>query len=350
MPVLTFDQLADVCAEIMEAAGAPKQQAHVVGIHLAQSNLYGVDSHGVQNLPVYIRLIREGRINPRSEWSVVRESPSTALIDASWGIGQVSAEAAMKLAIEKGAATGIGAVGLRNSNHVGRLGHYTELAAQAGMIGVAYVNTDPTVAPWGGTKPRLGTNPVSYAMPVPGGHPILVDFASSVVAEGKVRAALARGERIPEGWIVDKDGRPSTDPADLYAPSSPSNPLSIVGALLPAGGYKGYGLAIVSDVLGGALTGWRCSVDVESGNGALFQAIDIESFSSRSEYDNRVRKLIADIKSSPTAPGFKEVLVPGEPEFRTAEQRKPGIPIPETTWSQIRTVGESLNVRDLPAA
>src|SRR5438552_13292396 len=186
MPNLTVKQIAAVCQGLMEAAGAPRSSAEIVGKYLSTANLYGHDSHGIQNVIAYITLIRQGLIDPKAKWRLVKENLTTALIDAGSGIGQVACTEAMKIAIQKGQKYGVGSVGIFNCNHIGRLGDYSMMAAEKGMIGIVYATSDPSVAPWGGMTSMLGTNPISFAMPAGDEKPVMVDFASAAVAEGKV--------------------------------------------------------------------------------------------------------------------------------------------------------------------
>jgi uncharacterized oxidoreductase len=248
----------------------------------------------------------------------------------------------METAIEKAGKTGVGVVGIFNCNHIGRLADYAEMALEKGMIGFIAANSDPCVAPYGGRESVLSTSPLSYAIPADQEKPIIIDFATSVVAEGKVRAALYKGQRLPPGWIVDSQGRPSTNPADLYEPPLPPEQIKLAGALLPAGGYKGYGMALVVEVLAGALTGTGCSKEVTGGNGAFIMAVKIDQFVPLARFKERVDKLIRTVKNSPKAQGFEEILIPGEPEFKEFEKRsKSGITIPETTWQSLVEVCRS---------
>jgi uncharacterized oxidoreductase len=219
------------------------------------------------------------------------------------------------------------------------------MALEQNMIGVLFANSDISVAPWGGRRPMLGTNPVSFAIPAGKEKPIVVDYATAAVAEGKIRAAFLRGDKIPDGWILDKDGKPSTNPADLFEPPLPPVQVKIAGAQLPMAGHKGFGLGLVVDILGGALTGAGCDGDVKMGNGVFLEAINVDSFIPLKNYQATVDKLIRDIKASPKAPGVTEILMPGEPELKAAEKRsRDGIPIPDATWAGIVNVAKELRV------
>ncbi|MEJ5198922.1 MAG: adenylosuccinate synthetase, partial [Anaerolineae bacterium] len=244
MPLFSASQLTAVGVRLLEAVGVPSPTAELVSRSLVEGNLMGHDSHGVIRLVQYVRAIERGQIVPRAEIEIVRETATTALLDAHWAFGQVAARRAMEIAIAKAKQYSLGAVGLRNSAHIGRLGEYALMAVEHGMIGFLTCNSSLLTAPYGGVDRVFGTNPFAFAFPR-SGTPFLMDFAASVVAEGKLRVAMAKGVPIPEGWILDKERKPTTNPADFYDG----------GVLLPLGGHKGYGLLMVADLLGGALTG-----------------------------------------------------------------------------------------------
>jgi hydroxycarboxylate dehydrogenase B len=344
MPTLNFAQVAGVCEKLIQGTGASVSSARLVGKYLATANLYGHDSHGIQNAIAYVDLTKRGIIKPKAKWRLVRQSGATALLDGRWGIGQVVCTEATKMAIRKAKRYGTSSVGIYNCNHIGRLGDYSSMVAENGMIGVIYANCDPSVAPLGGMKSMLGTNPISYAFPRQGDRPIMVDFASAAVAEGKIRAATLRGENVPDGWIMDKDGNPTNDPKMFYAAPYPPLSTKVVGAQLPAAGHKGYGLAVAVDILGGALTGTGVDGEVrEWGNGVLIQAINIKSFIPLKKYNSLVLKLAEELRDSPKAPGHSEIMIPGDPEYRMADKRsKEGIPIPDLTWKAVTSAAKDL--------
>ncbi|MFQ5710598.1 MAG: Ldh family oxidoreductase [Candidatus Geothermarchaeales archaeon] len=345
MPTFTADQLREVCSKILEAAGASKDEAGIVADHLVKSNLYGHDSHGVLRIPWYIKLIEEGSIRPGAEVKVLRETEATALLDGNWGFGQVVARDAMERAIEKAGRCGVGVVALFHCFHIGRLGEYSAMAVERGMIGIVLCNAPPNVAPFGGRKALIGTNPISIAAPTAEGRPIILDMATSVAAAGKVSLALERRQRVPEGWIIDSEGNPTTNPADfrprLVDLVSARGPIKM-GALLPVGGYKGYGLGLIIEVLGGVLAGAGVSHEC-GGNGVVTMAIDVGAFRPLEEFKRTTSELVKIIKDSPKAPGFEEILVAGEPEFRAEEQRlKEGIFVEDATWSALVEIAEEL--------
>jgi LDH2 family malate/lactate/ureidoglycolate dehydrogenase len=273
-------------------------------------------------------------VNPSADITVVRETASTALIDGGNGFGQVACEAAMKMAIEKAENTVISAVGLFRSFHIGRLADYAEMAAKRGMIGVVACNSVPWVAPWGGRQRLLGTNPICFAIPSGQGRPILVDVSTSASSEGKVRVKRARREALPEGWILDKKGQRSTNPSDLYEG----------GALLPMGAHKGFSLALVIDILAGALTIGQINGEVPRPfNNVFLEAIKIEGFRALKDFEATVDRLLKRLKACPPAAGFEMVVIPGDPESEVREKRlKEGISIEDSTWEEIKSLcGES---------
>ena len=341
MPTISSHELENLSSSILQAAGATKDDARIVAGSLIRANLAGVDSHGVLRLASYVQGLRNGVIKTAARITIVNETPSSLLINGNWGFGQVICSEAMRKVIAKAKQGGVVAAGIFNCNHIGRLADYTQMAADEDMIGFITVNSDPCVAPYGGRKIVLSTNPLSYGIPAGHERPIIVDFATSVAAEGKVQAALTRREQLPPGWIVDSKGRPSTNPADLYEPPLPPVQAKLVGALLPVGGYKGYGLGLVNEILSGALTGSGCSEEVTSGltNGVFMQVLNVDKFVPLQTFKERVDKLIRLIRNSPKAEGFEEILIPGEPEYREQQKRmKNGIPIPEQAWATLQDI------------
>jgi uncharacterized oxidoreductase len=309
--------------------------------------LAGHDSHGVLRIPQYVAAVRDGRIRPGARGTVVHDSTAGVLLDGQLGFGQVIARDAMILAIQRARTTAVCAVSVFRSGHVGRLASHTLLAAAEGMIGMLLVNAGGSgqlVAPFGGVAPRLATNPISIAVPSPENSPPLVlDIATSVAPEGKLRAYRQRGEQVPEGWIIDHSGRPTTDPNDFY--DRPP------GALLPLGGpagHKGFGLGFMIDILTGGLSGAGCSRPnaQAEGDGLFVLAIDVRRFSPLADFQSRVAELVWHVKSSPPAPGFAEVQVPGEYEQREIERRRrERIFVDETTWSEILAIANELGVK-----
>ena len=348
MPNLTQNQLQKITTDIFEAGGVPSDEAAIIGELLVASNLAGHDSHGVIRIPQYIGLIESGLIQPGAPLEIEQESASHALINGNWGFGHVIAQKAISLAIEKAKSSTISAISVYNCNHIGRIGSYPMMAAEAGMVGITMVNAGGAalyVAPFGGSDGRLATNPIAIATPTREGHPILLDITSSVVAQGKIRVAVNRGEPVPLGWIINSEGEPTSNPQDLM--ETPP------GALLPLGGiagHKGYALGLMIDILGGALSGAGCSGSgtTRLQNGVLMIALNIANFTPLDDFYEHIEGLVAHVKASPTAPGFDEILTPGEIEARQTERRlREGIPIDDETWRQIQETAAQVGLPNL---
>jgi uncharacterized oxidoreductase len=272
---------------------------------------------------------------------VLHETPTTAIVDGDLGLGQVVARRATEVALEKARRQGLAAVGVRRSNHIGRLADYVELAAEQGYVGLIWANapTAPSVVPHGGTSRRLSTNPLAVAIPGPGGGvAISVDMATSIVAEGKVRVKRNRKERLPDGWAIDPDGRPVTDSEGFYGPPR--------AGLLPAGGHKGTALGLIVEVLGGILSG-EGAIGDRTGpvhNGTFLVLVEVARFLPLLDFTGQVTDLVRFVKSATPAAGG-EVLVPGEPEARSeAHRRAHGVPVEAETWRQIEEIAAELGV------
>ncbi len=337
MPRFRPEVLREIGYELFVAAGCTPSDAGTVVDHLVESNLFGHDSHGVIRFPEYVTAIREGRYQARANPEVVRDTPCTAVVDAHGALGQIGARFATELAIEKARRQGVATVSLRNTCHIGRVGAYPLTAARSGALAQIFANGGHfggQVAPFGGIDGRLCTDPLAFAAPRREADPILLDMTTSVVAEGKVRVASYRGEEVPEGWLIDSEGRPTRDPKTFRADPP--------GSILPLGGiaaHKGYGMAFMVELLGGSLSEQGCArgAPVVNSNGVLLTVYHIESFTDLETYYDEVETLLEHVRSSRLAPGFKEILVPGEPEFRGARQRQlTGIEVDAKTWSMIR--------------
>ena len=345
MQTISYSQLVPLVAAIFERAGAPPDHARIVANHLVEANLLGHDSHGVLRVPQYCLAIESGELVPDARPTLVRECLAGAVMDGGHGFGQVATMEAMTLVLAKARRTGIAAVALRNCYHSGRLGAYTTFAAEAGMVGLVMLNGGgggQSVAPFGGTQRRLATNPFSIAVPSCGEFPLVLDISTSVAPEGKVRDHALRGVDLPEGWVVDAKGRPSCNPKDFYGPP--------VGALLPFGGpagYKGFGLALMIDVLAGGLSGAGCCREeqVPARDGVLLIAIDVQQFSDEALFHQQVGELVTYVKSCPPSAGSAGVFVPGELEYREAQRRRQfGVPLDENIWNELRKTSARLKV------
>lgn len=334
MPIVQAEALTKRIIALFQACGVPAAEGQVVAEHLVDAEACGVVSHGVLRVPQYVEAIVEGRVRPGAVLRTVSETASTAVLDGQSGFGQVMAGQAMELAVEKANHTGVGVVTLANCGHTGRLGYYTEWATRQGMAGLMMVNSGgggQWVAPFGGTAGRLATNPLSLAVPTASGDPLVLDMATSVAPEGKVRALLTAGSLMPIGWVMDHAGRPTTNPADLYGPPR--------GALLPFGGHKGFGLSMLIDALAGGLSGAGCCGDTQAPlqgrtDGVLLLALDIRAFCPVALFQEMTSQLVQHVKSAPPGKEVAEVLVPGEWEARQRTLRaREGIPVEDVTWA-----------------
>jgi len=339
-----YDELFRFTRQVFVACGMSGEHAATLAENLAQGELHGLGSHGVSRLlPVYVRRLRQGGMNPRPCMRVVHRRGTTGLVDGDDGPGAVVGQFAMDLVLEMAREHGSGWVAARNSSHYGAAFIYARRALPEGMIGFATTAAIPMVLPYGGREPALGTNPICVA--VPGGErgDIILDMATSVVARGKVQLAVLEHKDIPEGWAVDRAGNATTSAVE-----------GANGYLLPLGGYKGYGLAIIAEVLSSVLSGAAVAgqigamfsnADAPQRMGHFFGALDVTGFMPLDEFRGRVDDLIAYLKSTPRQEGVEEILVPGEPEARkAAEYRVAGIPLAEDVVAAIGVVAEELGV------
>jgi hydroxycarboxylate dehydrogenase B len=336
MPNFRPDDLRQIGYTLFEAAGCAPVDARTVVDHLVESSLFGHDSHGALRLYEYIHQIKQGLFDPKGKPSIVAERPCTAVVDGGGGLGQIGGRFATDLAIAKARQHGVGVVSLRNTSHVGRIGAYPLQVAREGLIGLALVNAGDLgrqIAPYGGLDGTLSTNPMAFASPRRDADPIMVDMTTSVTAEGKLRVAQNRGQKLPPGWIIDHDGNPSIDPEDYFGDPP--------GAILPLGGvvgYKGYCLSVMVEIMGGALSGQGCSAGehVMKSNGVTLTVYDIGHFSEPKDFFDQIEILVRHIYTSRIDPKIGEILLPGEPEFRTGRQRQEsGIPVDDTNWERI---------------
>ncbi len=343
MPNRSADELRLVTERIFTAAGAPAETAQEMAEALVGANLAGHDSHGVIRIPAYLKQIQEGSLDPKARPDVIKETATTALVDGKWGFGHVAAKYGTDVAIRKVKQSGTAVVSIVRCNHIGRLGQWASQAAAEDVIALVVVGGGGgssrmgtgTAAPFGGAERALSTNPI--AIGIPGGETpdMLIDFATTVVAEGKLQVARAKGAPVPPGAILDKDGRPTTDANDFYNG----------GVMLPFAGHKGYGLSMFVEMLGGALTpGDEYNGDGRRG-GAVVWAVDAFAFRTRESYEQNADFVLQRIKRIKPAQGFDEVLLPGEPEMRSAQARlTEGIPVADTTWEQIVEGGKAVGV------
>ncbi|WP_126425383.1 Ldh family oxidoreductase [Brevibacillus marinus] len=321
------EDLLRFAARLLEQSGGLRREdAVVIAQDLVEANLRGLDSHGVSRIPMYLERIRRGVVNPQPNIKVTNITAAVSLVDGDNGMGFLAAHRAMDEAIELAENSGIGLVGVRNSTHFGMAALYVKQAIRAGYIGLAYTNSSPAIPVWGGRAPFLGASPFAAGVPAGQTQPYVLDMAMTVIARGKIRLAAMHGEPIPLGLALDKDGVPTTDAKKAFE-----------GVCLPFGGVKGAALAMLMDLLAGVLTGANYGGDVKSlyfdysgpqNVGHLFFAIRPDLFVSREEFAQRMDTFVARVKNQPLAQGFSEIMLPGEPEERTAEERrKTGIPL-----------------------
>lgn len=345
--LVAADVLIEACEQVLEKAGVPRGQAEMIAQVVVEGDLRGVGSHGVLRLPAYVHRVQAGLMTAATEVKVVQGRGGTALLDAQAGFGQVAGIHAMNHAIEGAREHGVGVAAVRNANHIGIAAYYAMMALPHKMIGMATTNAAPSMAAWGGTAAVLGTNPICVAIPTGQDVDIVLDMASSVVARGKIRFAASKGDRIPLGWALDADGCPTEDPE-----------AALRGTLLPIGGPKGYGLALVVDVLAGVLTGSDYGVHLSSVHdlscrasvGFVMQAVDITAFADWEEYEKHMQSLIGEIRNSPRAQGVDRIFLPGEIEWlKWRERKQSGIPMPIKILEQMHDLASELGVTvDLP--
>ncbi len=338
MPTVGHMQLRSFSTSIFEAVSTPREIANFVADSLVDANLVGHDSHGVLRLPGYCGSLSAGDIIPNARASLVGRDRATAIVDGALGWGQPAMQLAAQTVVDLARECGLGGVVVRRSYHIGRVAPYVEHVARAGMIGIAMSNAGPGVAPFGGRQRVLGTNPFAWSMPIGDQvDPLTFDIATAAIAEGKLRVARAHNRSVATGMLVNSEGRETLDPEDFFSG----------GAILPFGGHKGNGISILAQMLGRALAGMDTTgFDGPRGaNGPIILAIDPTCFTTAEEFRSEVAAQARLISESTPAMGIDKVLLPGELEKRTARDRAAnGIPVPETTWSELSNLASSLGV------
>jgi len=329
---------------IVLAGGSEPREARRVAENLVMANLSGHDSHGIGMMPRYVEALLEGGLAVNREPKVTLDAGALLVLDGLKGYGQSIGHDATRMAIERAKQHGSAIVALGNSHHLGRIGHWAEMAIAEGLISMHFVNVQSfaRVAPFGGADRRFGTNPVCIGIPLPGEPPFLLDMATSAVAQGKLRVAHNKGAKIPQGWLIDDQGRPSDDPRWGVMPP--------LGAMLTFGEHKGYGLAVACELLGGALTGGGVT-DYDNKtqrrvlNGMLSILIDPARLGTQEAFGKDAKSFLAWLRASRPAPGADRVRIAGEPERETRARRmKEGIPVDEETWKEILAAGAKLKL------
>ena len=333
---INVEALVDFATAVYAGAGMPERDAHFVADTLVQADAWGHQSHGVLRLGWYLDRIKNGVMKPVTTPEFVVDAGSIAVIDGRDGVGHVVTELATREAIKRAKAHGLGAVGVRMSNHFGTCMYYTRMGTQEGCAMFLTSNGGPAMAPWGGRKKIIGTNPWSVATPAGKHPPFLMDMANTGVARGKIYLARNKRQPIPEGWAIDKGGAPTTDPQ-----------AAIDGIILPMAGHKGYAIAMMVDVLSGVLTGSGFlsqvhspyKTDEKSNCGHFMIAIDITKFMPLADFNARMEQYIAEIKSVPLAKGFDEVFYPGEMEANNnIANRRDGLSLPDDTLADLSRI------------
>jgi len=339
MPTLTITQIESVSLQVLTSCGVPEDDAQIIADSILYAHLRGRGTHGLARLPIYVRKIKEGLLDPKTPFEMVKDRGGIKVFDAGNGFGQVAAIRGMRCAMEMAGETGISVVGIRHSNNFGTAGFICEEAIKNNMIGIVFSNSAPAIAPTGGVQPIFGTNPLAFAFPPAEDYPpIVLDMATSVVARGKVRLAAKNGENIPFGWALDADGQPTDDPAE-----------ALKGTMLPIGGPKGYGLSLVIDILAGMITGAAFGGEVKrlnhpdgvSNYGHLLFAIDVESFLSIEQYKKNLRTLIQNTKQSGENGA---VLLPGEPEILCLKSQGEQITVSEKVLCEIQELSKTFDI------
>ncbi len=343
---VSFEELRNFCMQAYLKVGVPREEAGIVADLLARADLRGVETHGVTRLPIYIQRLQKGYVRKESKITVVKEKGPTAFLDAHGSMGHIAAYRGMEKAIRKAEEFGLGWASVKDSGHFGVAGLFPMMALKKDFVGYIVSNSAPMMFPWGGRERIIGNNPLAYALPAGKYQPVILDFSLSVVSSGKLILARKKGEKIPLGWAVNKEGLPTEDPYEGYEGG---------GSLAPVGGHKGYGLVLVHEMLTAVLTGGKWTRTIKSlyeedpskiqGTCHSFMALDPDCFIGREEFKKNVDAYIRSIKESARAAGTEEILVPGEPEYRTEVRlMKEGIPLPPNTVRDLTALGQSLGV------
>ncbi len=333
MPKVSLKSVDQVTTETLSVYGVPQGAIEAILNTIHYANRCGITTHGIRRLQMYVEKIEAGHLNPKDEVETVIDSGAVAVLDAKGGFGQVAAQHAVDMALEKAKKYGIAAVGVRNSNNFGTAGYYGDYAARHGMAAFVFANAAPAIAPTGGKKTIFGTNPICFAFP--GGNnsnPIVLDMATTIAARSKIRLAAKNGEKIPIDWAIGPDGKPTDDPNE-----------ALKGSLLPMAGYKGYGLSLFMDVFAGLLTGSAYAggvrpltdLEADSGNGHLFVLIDAKRFMSEEELHAKVDYFCEAVKACGDE---GVVMLPGEPGYRKMEEQTDAVVISEKEFESVNEV------------
>lgn len=343
MVIITDVVLRELGTDILVAAGTSEAEAAWVAECLVLSNLKGVDSHGVQQLPGYVKAIQDGFLRPGAEVKLLKERAATSFYDGGWGYGYSIAKKVMEATIEKAKNAGIAYSGIQNIHHIGRVGRWAEMALKENMIGIASQPGGVYTAPWGGIDRKLAIAPIAFAVPTDKYPPIVIDMSLGPIAGGRTAILALRGMKVPFGWYVDDEGKPSNDPKLFNSGKGAQLPLGQTGL-----GYKGMALSMMIETLTGPLLGLIATPGTQPfrRRGVFLGAIDIEAFTEIEVFKKSVDFMISDLKSSRLAEGFDEILVPGEPEWREEKRRKrDGIYLDDSIYDRIYETAKKLGLQ-----
>lgn len=345
--ILQATELRRIGADVLRAAGSSAEEAATVADNLVLANLSGHDSHGVGMIPRYVDAVLEGGLKPNTAARVTLDAGAMITVDGGRGYGQVVGEQAMTLAMARARQGGSCVLALSNAHHLGRIGHFAEMAVAQGLVSIHFVNvlSRPVVAPWGGGDGRFGTNPFCVGIPLAGKPPFVLDFATSRVAQGKMRVAHNEGRQVDAGYLIDEKGQPTTDPGVVVVPQ----PNGLFGALMTFGEHKGYGMAVACELLGGALTGsgtWHRPADASRAvlNGMFAIVVDPQRLGTRDAFEQESKAFVDWLRQSPSATGG--VRLAGEPEREARERReREGVALDAATWAEIVGAGAKVGAR-----
>jgi len=356
---IPFDVIEKFMVEVLVKSGIPNDDAKIIGDILVQADKLGFDSHGVNRLkPIYLDRIKEGIVNPVTNFKVVKETPTTAVIDGQNGMGHVISHNAMKMAIDKAKKFGMGMVVVRNSSHYGFAGHYALMAANENMIGITGTNARPSIAPTFGVEGMLGTNPMTFGIPTDEAFPFLLDCATSITQRGKIELYAREGKDMPKGWVIDNNGESKTNSQEVLKQfidgEAALTPLGGVGE--ETAGYKGYGYATVVEILSAALqqgaymrmlTGFQDGKKVPYRLGHFFIAIDVNAFVDPEEFKKTTGNILRDLRGSRKMPGQDRIYTAGEKEYETWIDRKDkGVPFNDELLAEFRGICNTSDLKE----
>ncbi|MCM3568540.1 Ldh family oxidoreductase [Neobacillus mesonae] len=344
MRTFSTSDLQEFCKQVLVNAGMNLEDALVASDSIVKANLEGVDSHGISRLPIYVRRFRDGRININPNVQLVQKTASVLLADGDNGLGHVVSHRAIVKGIEMAKQSGMCAIGVKNSNHFGTAAYFCQLASEQNLACIAFTNSPPGIAPWGGKNAFFGTNPIAFGFPTGNDQPVIIDLSTSIVARGKIILAAKQGQSIPDGWAIDENGEPTNDPKE-----------ALKGSVLPLGGAKGSALALAVEILTGILSGAAFGPHVHNlyddnetkpaNVGHFFILMDIEKFMHLPVFFASIENLLQEMKDVPLAPGNNEIRYPGERRKREREKRlSEGISLSSSVEDELINIGKDFHV------